>query len=395
MFPSLGRNNRLLMFSLLLWALGEGLWYANLRPIFIEELGATPAQVGLVLTIGGIARALFLIPGGWLSDRYGPRTVMLASWLLGIVGAATMAAAPDWQWFIPGEFLYGVTYFVIPALNSYALQAVPAQATNQSFERTLTTIYASFPAGLIVSQPLGGLIADQYGIRTTFWIGIGLIMLSTVVMFRLPAYPAQSDASRANWRILVRSRSLLVLLAFFFLVTLSMTLGWPLSSIFLHDELGYSLSWVGVFTALMSGGTVILNLVIGRLRPRWGLPTTLALTWLAMLILLQLDVPVLVGAAFLLMGAIYTAHHLMSAAMARRATPSQRGLAFGLSELSFSVALALVPRIAGTLYEVRPRLPFLASFLFIPLTIVLSVVLLRVLKSYDAPEVSPSAEGGA
>ena len=50
MLQSIGRDNRILMLALLLWALGEGLW-VNLRPIYIEQLGATPSQVGLVLAI--------------------------------------------------------------------------------------------------------------------------------------------------------------------------------------------------------------------------------------------------------------------------------------------------------------------------------------------------------
>jgi predicted MFS family arabinose efflux permease len=291
-----------------------------------------------------------------------------------------MALAPDWRWFIPAEFLYGTTFFIIPALNSYALQAIPAQSANQSFERTLTTLYASFPAGLIASQPLGGVLADSYGIRTTFWIGIGLIALATVVMFRLRSYSAPQDSARTGWRALTENRSLMVLLAFFLLVTFSITLGWPLSPIFLHDELEFSLSWVGIFMALNAAGTVVWNLAIGRLRPRWGLTTTLVLVWLSMLMLLQLDGVVPVGVAFIMFGALYTAHHLMNAAVARRVTPSQRGMAFGLSELSFSLASAFTPRIAGALYEMRPRLPFLASFLSIPLIIILNLVLLSMLK---------------
>lgn len=378
MFQSIGRDNRILMLTLLLWALGEGLW-ANLRPIYIEQLGATPSQVGLVLAIEGTARVAALIPGGWLSDRYGPRKLIIASWLLGPPAALIVALAPTWRWMIPGEVLYGASFFVTPALSSYALMAVPRGAISENFEHTLTTVFTSYSVGLIVSQPLGGLIADRYGIRSTYWISLVLFAASTAVIFRIRNLTVPREAASGDWRALLRNRPFTILAAFSFMVMLSLTLGLFLAPNFLHDERGFSFSLIGLFASLFSIGTATWNLTLGRLRPRWGIPTLLALVWLAYLILFQSGAEPVVGFGYLMLGASWTARSLMLAAVARRVRPAQRGLAFGISEVCVWTAMALSPRIAGTLYEVRPALPFIASLVSIPLVAVGSIVLLRVL----------------
>jgi MFS transporter, ACS family, glucarate transporter len=40
------------------------------------DLGLTKKQMGLAMTVFGVAYGLFEIPCGWLSDRLGPRRVL-------------------------------------------------------------------------------------------------------------------------------------------------------------------------------------------------------------------------------------------------------------------------------------------------------------------------------
>src|SRR5512138_2084583 len=100
MFKVLQRDHWLLMASLLVWALGEGLWM-NFRQLHLEQLGATPSQIGLALAFEAVARAALLIPAGYLIDRIGARQVMIASWLLGIAGLFIGGLAVTWQGFVP------------------------------------------------------------------------------------------------------------------------------------------------------------------------------------------------------------------------------------------------------------------------------------------------------
>ena len=47
-------------------------------PLYAERLGATPFEVGLILTVYALAQLLFLPAWGWVSDRVGRRPVSRA-----------------------------------------------------------------------------------------------------------------------------------------------------------------------------------------------------------------------------------------------------------------------------------------------------------------------------
>ncbi|HYZ16879.1 MAG TPA: MFS transporter [Candidatus Acidoferrum sp.] len=61
--------------------------YLGMYPTFLrEQLGYTPGQAGSVMSFYGIG-ALLSLTGGWLGDRYSPRTVLSAAFVItGIVG---------------------------------------------------------------------------------------------------------------------------------------------------------------------------------------------------------------------------------------------------------------------------------------------------------------------
>src|SRR5205823_4998771 len=105
----MGRNNLLLMLALFIWALGEGLWYNNLRQLYLAQLGAVPEQIGAVLALEAIIKAIMLIPTGYLADRIGAYRVVIASWVLGVIGPLLLIPARSWQWAIPGLVIYAMS----------------------------------------------------------------------------------------------------------------------------------------------------------------------------------------------------------------------------------------------------------------------------------------------
>ncbi len=72
-----------------------------------SDLGLGPREMGWVFSAFAIAYALFEIPGGWLGDRYGPRTVLLK-----VVSAwSFFTMATGWTWNLASmlvcRFLFG------------------------------------------------------------------------------------------------------------------------------------------------------------------------------------------------------------------------------------------------------------------------------------------------
>ena len=62
-------------------------------PLYAEELGATPDEIGLILSIYSLGLVLFLPLWGWISDRVGGlKTLALGSLLQGLAIAAFFTA---------------------------------------------------------------------------------------------------------------------------------------------------------------------------------------------------------------------------------------------------------------------------------------------------------------
>src|ERR1700716_2037860 len=67
-------------------------------PLYAHDLGASRFEVGALFSVATLAGALLSLPSGLLVDRFGPRTLLIASLLLSGVSqlatAATTTVAP-------------------------------------------------------------------------------------------------------------------------------------------------------------------------------------------------------------------------------------------------------------------------------------------------------------
>lgn len=75
------------------------------QSLYVVGLGATPLQLGLVNSVGGIADASISMPSGWLADRWGIRKMFLLGTPLMALGALIFALAPDWTITVPAIFV--------------------------------------------------------------------------------------------------------------------------------------------------------------------------------------------------------------------------------------------------------------------------------------------------
>ena len=81
---------------------------SSAAPVISKEFGFDKATMGIIFGAFGWAYALLQVPGGWLSDRFGPRAVLttiVTYW--SIMTAATAAASSVSSFFIV-RFLFGV-----------------------------------------------------------------------------------------------------------------------------------------------------------------------------------------------------------------------------------------------------------------------------------------------
>jgi predicted MFS family arabinose efflux permease len=123
-------------------------------------------------------------------------------------------------------------------------------------------------------------------------------------------------------------------------------------------------------------GALILSLALGRVaagRRRRGLLLGQALAFAAML-QFALSTPslrFLPVAAYFLLGAVPTLRQLSNAQLATQVDHDLRGTVLGMNETIFALARSLAALLAGALFALNPRGPFIAAIALIPIGMML------------------------
>jgi MFS family permease len=364
-------NLILVAISLFTWGIGEGLFF-YFQPIYLQQLGADPISIGTILGGLGLMMTISHIPAGYLADRYGRKPIMLAAWVMGVIATWIMALANGLSVFVVGLLIYGTTLFVSSPLNSY----VTVARGRWSVGRALTIISASFNFGVIIGPWLGGQIAEQVGLRQTYFIAAWIFMASTIIILFIrpqPIEPRVNEPLGNNWLI---NKHYLVYMGVVFLATFAMYLPQPLSPNFLENQRDLSLGQIGQLYSISSIGVVVLNLALGQLSAQLGfLLSQVAVMMFSLFLWRGTDLPWLMLGYFLLGG--YKTARLFATAQVRNLVHQARmGLAYGLTETISSTTMILSPILAGYLYTRNPLSIFSIAAILILLSLIASTIFL-------------------
>jgi DHA1 family multidrug resistance protein-like MFS transporter len=261
----MSRDLILFAITLFTWGIGESMFFI-FQPLYLEQLGASPLEIGTILGAMGVAMAAAHIPAGYLADKFGRRPLIWTAWLFGLTSAWVMAMARSLPAFIVGMLLYSLTAFVSSPMNSY----ITAARGKMSIGRVLTFISASYNAGAIIGPWLGGLIAEQYSLGTIYLASASIFIVSTVFIFFLRPQPVDRPEVEGEPRSAVINARLITYMGVTFLAMFSMVLPQVLAPNFLQNERGLNYSEIGQLGSISGAGIVLLNLTLGSLAARTG-----------------------------------------------------------------------------------------------------------------------------
>jgi len=346
--------------SLFTWGIGEGM-YLYFVPIYLEQLGATPLQIGSIFSAFGFMMLIAHVPSGYFSDKWGRRQLLHLNWIVGILAMVIMALAPSLWMFAAGYWIYGLTASVTSPLFSY----VTAARGKMTAGRVMTLVSAAFSMGMIFGPSTGGWIGENYGLRTIYKAAIGIFLVSLVFIFFLRPQPRDEFEEHERGASLFANPRYMTMLGIIFLATFAMYLPQPLTPNFLKGERGLSIVQMGWVGTAGSAGNFALNLLLGSLNARTGFILGQVLVGLFSLAIWKgTGIPYYMLGYFLLGG--FRAARMLAFAQVRSVIlQAQMGLAYGIAETLGSLAIVLAPLITGYMYEGAPESVYPLSLLLL------------------------------
>ncbi len=355
--------------ALLTWGIGESM-FLLFQPIFLQQLGATPIQIGVILGAWGAIMTFAQIPAGHLSDRIGRRPLLISAWIIGVVATLVMALARTLPVYVAGIFFYGFTAFVSSPLDSYSTAA----RGNWSVARAITFLSMTYNAGAIVGPMVGGWLSDHYGRSAVYFAAAAVFTLSTIVIQVISAQPRDAHDPLNPPPSLRSNRRYLGFLAVYFIVSFASFLPQPFTPNYLKTAHGLSLTHIGQLGSIGYLGNAALNLVLGQFEARLGfLIGQLGVAAYALLLWRTTDFGWFAVAYFLLGG--YRALRMLGVAQVRPFVhESQMGLAYGIAETCGGAAVLLAPPLAGYLYSRGVSLMYPVGLVLIAVGVALTLL---------------------
>ncbi|SEE78618.1 Major Facilitator Superfamily protein [Arthrobacter alpinus] len=189
--------------NIVLWLAGYGSGVLGDQMYFVALAWtatrfATPAQVGFLLAAGAVPRALLLLFGGAVADRYGPKwTALVSSAGRAVVIAAISISLSSGASDIALLVLLTTAFGIADALFLPAVASLPAYIADRSSLRRLQGARSLLQRlAMATGPPLVGFLLAHINQGATFAILSAILALSTCLLFftRVSSPAAKSEA---------------------------------------------------------------------------------------------------------------------------------------------------------------------------------------------------------
>lgn len=144
-------------------------------PVFARGFDVGVAMAGLTVGIFGVGRLVMSIPSGFLAQRFGRRSVLVAGPLVATLGGILMALSTSYWQLLAFRFIAGLGGGMqVLGANVYLVDL----STPRTRARYLSVQILSILAGVSIGPLIGGFTADALGLRAPFYISAVFMGLS-------------------------------------------------------------------------------------------------------------------------------------------------------------------------------------------------------------------------
>lgn len=324
-------------------------------PLYIEEVGATKQQIGLVMGCFAIGLLLFRSLLGNLADQHSRKIVLLIG--MGVVASAPLGYLMVQS--IPLLMVIRAFHGISIAAFSTGYSALVADiAPPQKRGEVIGYMSLVNPIGAALGPALGGFLQAGVGYTALFLLSAGLGFVGLLCTAQIMNPPADRDkqdtaTDKQFWQLLGSPR---IRIPAFVLLMVGLAFG-TLSTfvpLFIRSS-GVDLN-AGLFYTAAAIASFSVRLISGRASDRYGrglfITISLILYTLSMLILWTANSAVaFLLAAIIEGGGAGILIPMIAAMIADRSLPQERGRLFGLCMVGFDVGIAIAGPVLGSVAE--------------------------------------------
>ena len=159
------------------------------------EFDVSLPVLGLLLSMQAVARAVAIVPAGFLADRLPPHTPLTAGTLCTAVGCAISALALDYRVLLAGVLVTGLGTALV-----YTTGLAHTVRSSEGSDRSHTAgrILAAVQMGALLAPMLSGVAASTFGWRAAFALGAlvgGIAALLPLLFVRAPQPAPESGTA--------------------------------------------------------------------------------------------------------------------------------------------------------------------------------------------------------
>lgn len=379
----------LFMGAMILANLG-GNMYGPLEALYLKELGAGIAQIGLFYTLSQVIPLLLQILGGWVSDSLGRLKAIAIGSVAGIFVYIPLLLASRWEWVLVASALGAVTRSLIgPSFDAFIAEHSAPENRGRLFGITQTL----FGVVGVIGPLAGGFLVEALNFKGMIAIAAVLYILATIIRVgmareasKTPGAPADSLTLASLKTNLGAMLGLILAGGLFTWIMITdgvrdifFNMSFSFLSVYMQDIAALTISQIGIMNSIFGIATMVVMIPAGVLADKIGERVNIAVSFLflsfsiGMMALVPPASPAWVYAlcwviAGLGVGLATPAYQsLISKAVPRRL----RGVAFGLFSTSLGLVSLPAPVIGGYLWEkVSPQFPFLLTAIISLLAII-------------------------
>ena len=157
-----------------------------------ERLGLSMAAIGFALMLGSVFGLASAYPAGWLTDRFGRKTVIVPATVIAGSSMLLYCLAPSYTWFVAASVLWGIAISVGSAAPAaYSADSAPPGMNAAA----MSTFRMTADAGYVIGPMLLGFIADLYGSVTSL-VASALALVLMGLAFAI--FAAESHQTRTR-----------------------------------------------------------------------------------------------------------------------------------------------------------------------------------------------------